>query len=92
MILGSASNFSSHARARRLGEATAVSLQPPIPVSQVDGLNKLWQVANSEEASGENKMRRILARMELAAVRPRAKREGEGPGWWSNAYPDLIFS
>lgn len=92
MIIGPTSSFSSFARARRLSGAAIASIRPPEPISQVDALDKLWQVANSDQHTGENKTARILQRMTLAAVRPRAKREGKGPGWWSNEYPDLVFS
>ena len=92
MILQSSRTVSSFVRARRMGGAVAAGVRPPAPVSQADGLDRLWAVANSGQHTGEAKARRILAAMELAAVRPSRKRGGTGPGWWSNEYPDLIFS
>lgn len=85
-------SVSSYERGRRLGGLVAFGMRPPAPVSQVAALDRLWHTANGDHNTGESKTARILAAMVLASVRPRQVRSGKSGGWWSNEYPDLVFS
>ena len=85
-------SVSSYLRARRMGGQVAAAVHFKPGVSEVEGLQQLWETSQRDEFSGAGKLARILERMELAAVRPRYVRHGpSGKGWWSNEYEDLVY-